>query len=298
MTCQVLFNLYDDWMKSISAFTAFNRLILILRALHVAPEKTKIILKPNKTTITKAHHIWPSLADEEWLKVELALKDLILADYGKKNNVNIASLTQSEIRDIILGMEIAAPSEQRQQIAEIEKQTAEGSQLTSTTTKTTNVHGDEIVVTTTNPYGNKVFHSKADWRVRAISATNLHLRTNHIYVTSDDVKDTGYTYVFPQNMLKKFITIADLRTQIGGFLYGVSPPDHPQVCTNFISVYLVICGVSAPLLVSTAWLSHVISLRSCGQISCIRTQKNHSRRHPGHLPLFLSRCRCLTLLYR
>jgi len=30
-------------------------------------------------------------------------QDLILADYGKKNNVNVASLTQSEIRDIILG---------------------------------------------------------------------------------------------------------------------------------------------------------------------------------------------------
>ena len=39
----------------------------------------------------------------------MALKDLILADYGKKNNVNVASLTQSEIRDVILGMEIAPP---------------------------------------------------------------------------------------------------------------------------------------------------------------------------------------------
>ena len=28
------------------------------------------------------------------------MKDLILADYGKKNNVNVASLTQSEIRDV------------------------------------------------------------------------------------------------------------------------------------------------------------------------------------------------------
>ncbi|CAF99931.1 unnamed protein product, partial [Tetraodon nigroviridis] len=36
-------------------------------------------------------------------------------------SVNVASLTQSEIRDIILGMEISAPSQQRQQIAEIEK---------------------------------------------------------------------------------------------------------------------------------------------------------------------------------
>jgi hypothetical protein len=46
----------------------------------------------------------------------VTLKDLILADYGKKNNVNVASLTQSEVRDIILGMEIAPPSVQRQQV--------------------------------------------------------------------------------------------------------------------------------------------------------------------------------------
>ena len=125
------------------------RLILILRALHVNNDRTKILLKPDKTTITESHHIWPSLNDEEWIKVEVSLKDLILADYGKKNNVNVASLTQSEVRDIILGMEISAPSQQRQQIAEIEKQTKEQSQLTATTTKTTNIHGDEIIVTTT-----------------------------------------------------------------------------------------------------------------------------------------------------
>ena len=99
----VLFNLYDDWLKTISSYTAFSRLILILRALHVNTERTKIILKPDKITITEPHHIWPTLKDDEWIKVETQLKDLILADYGKKNNVNVASLTQSEIRDIILG---------------------------------------------------------------------------------------------------------------------------------------------------------------------------------------------------
>lgn len=31
----VLFNIYDDWLKTISSYTAFSRLILILRALHV-----------------------------------------------------------------------------------------------------------------------------------------------------------------------------------------------------------------------------------------------------------------------
>ena len=42
----VLFNLYDDWLRSISSYTAFSRLILILRALHVNNDRTKIILKP------------------------------------------------------------------------------------------------------------------------------------------------------------------------------------------------------------------------------------------------------------
>lgn len=225
----VLFNIYDDWLKSISSYTAFSRLILILRALHVNNEKAKMLLKPDKTIVTEPHHIWPSLNDDQWMKVEVALRDLILSDYAKKNNVNTSALTQSEIRDIILGAEITPPSQQRQQIAEIEKQAKEASQLTAVTTRTTNVHGDELIVTTTSPYEQAAFGSKTDWRVRAISATNLYLRVNHIYVNSEDIKETGYTYIMPKNILKKFICIADLRTQIAGYLYGVSPPDNPQV---------------------------------------------------------------------
>ncbi|KHN44186.1 Pre-mRNA-processing-splicing factor 8 [Glycine soja] len=225
----VLFNIYDDWLKSISSYTAFSRLILILRALHVNNEKAKMLLKPDKTIITEPHHIWPSLSDDQWMKVEVALRDLILSDYAKKNNVNTSALTQSEIRDIILGAEITPPSQQRQQIAEIEKQAHEANQVTAVTTKTTNVHGEELIVTTTSPYEQAAFGSKTDWRVRAISATNLYLRVNHIYVNSEDIKETGYTYIMPKNILKKFICIADLRTQISGYMYGISPPDNPQV---------------------------------------------------------------------
>ena len=129
-------------------------------------------------------------------------------------SVNVASLTQSEIRDVILGMEISAPSQQRQQIAEIEKQTKEQSQLTATIIHTVNVHGDEIIVSTVSNYETQTFSSKTEWRIRAISATNLHLRTNHIYVSSDDIKETGFAYVLPNNILKKFIIASDLHTQI------------------------------------------------------------------------------------
>ena len=80
------------------------------------------------------------------------------------------------------------------------------------------VHGNQLIVTSSSPYEQTMFGSKTDWRVRAISATNLHLRVNHIYVNSEDIRETGFTYV------------ADLRTQIAGYIYGVSPPDNPQVC--------------------------------------------------------------------
>ena len=97
------------------------------------------------------------------------------------------------------------------------------------TTKTRNIHGDEMIVTTTSNYETQTFSSKTEWRIRAISSTNLHLRTNHIYVNSDDIKESGYTYIMPKNILKRFICISDLRTQIAGYLYGVSPPDNDQV---------------------------------------------------------------------
>ncbi|SPJ78389.1 probable splicing factor PRP8 (U5 snRNP) [Fusarium torulosum] len=225
----VLFNLYDEWLKSISSYTAFSRLVLILRALHVNPDKTKLILRPDKTVITHEHHIWPSLSDEDWIKVETQLRDLILNDYGKKNNVNVSSLTTSEVRDIILGMEISAPSMQRQQAAEIEKQQQEQAQLTAVTTKTQNVHGEDIIVTTTSQFEQQTFASKTEWRTRAIATSNLRTRAKNIYVSSVDNDLDDVTYVMPNNILKRFITIADLRVQVAGYLYGSSAPDNDQV---------------------------------------------------------------------
>lgn len=39
--------------------------------------------------------------------------------------------------------------------------------------------------------------------MRAISATNLHLRTHHIYIDTDDLREAGLTYVLPKNVLSK-----------------------------------------------------------------------------------------------
>ncbi|KAF2857228.1 PROCN-domain-containing protein [Piedraia hortae CBS 480.64] len=227
----VLFNLYDEWLKNIPSFTAFSRLILILRALHVNQDKAKLLLRPDRTVITQEHHIWPTLSDEDWIKVEVQLRDLILNDYGRKNNVNTSSLTNSEIRDIILGMEISAPSMQRQQAAEIEQQQQEQAHVTAVTTRTQNVRGEEMISTTLSAYERQDFASKTDWRTRAIAASNLLTRANTIYINSEDVRDEDdkFKFVIPKNLLKKFIDIADLRVQVAGYLYGKSPEDNAQV---------------------------------------------------------------------
>jgi hypothetical protein len=92
LTC-VLSSLYDDWLKSVSSYTAFSRLILLLRGLHVNNEKAKIILHPDKSTITEPRFVCPTLTDDEWIKVEVAMKDLILAvsDTTHFSNFNSSS---------------------------------------------------------------------------------------------------------------------------------------------------------------------------------------------------------------
>jgi pre-mRNA-processing factor 8 len=96
-------------------------------------------------------------------------------------------------------------------------------------------------------YEQQVFSSKSDWRVRAISATHLPLRLQHIYVSNDDVKDdaASYTYVLPKNILRAFITASDLRTQVAAFLYGVSPPDNKQVKEIKVSSTVIVFVVVA-----------------------------------------------------
>ena len=95
--------------------------------------------------------------------------------------------------------------------------------------QSTNVHGTQIVTQATTQYEREKFLSKTDWRMRAISASSLHLRTKHIYVNSDDISESGLTYVMPKNILKKFICISDLRLQIAGYLFGATPEDNSSV---------------------------------------------------------------------
>lgn len=227
----VLFNAYDDWLETCSSFTAFNRLILLMRCLQVNSEKTKLILRPDNSVTTKQHHLWPTFTDEQWKDVESQLADMILSDYSKKYSVNINSLTDTEIRDIILGQDMSAPSARRGQIAEIERQDhSEDQPTTAVKTVTTSMRGAQIVTVTTTNAEQQQFSSHTDWRARALQAGDLYKRAQKVYMDSGDFADNScYIYVIPKNILLKLVQCSDSRVQVGGFLYGTCPEDNDQV---------------------------------------------------------------------
>jgi pre-mRNA-processing factor 8 len=96
------FNLYDDWIKNISPFTAFSRLVLILKGLEINQEKVKKVLGFSKD-FSHETNFWPFFTDEEWVKNEIFLKDLVLEGFSLKNKIDPESLFETEIRDIVFG---------------------------------------------------------------------------------------------------------------------------------------------------------------------------------------------------
>jgi pre-mRNA-processing factor 8 len=232
-----LINFYDDWLQTISPYTAFSRVILILRALMLAgpgASDRALGLIFGGREIPAPGHIWPSLDDGEWVGIEVALKDLIIEEYSKKNNVNPAALTHAEIRDIILGADIAGPSAQRQKIAEIERSSNEQS-AHATTTTTTNVFGDEIVSATTSAYESKTFASKSDWRSRALGVGTLAQRLKSLTVATEASNETNNDLlVLPRNLINQLVHVADSRTQIAALIVGEQVEPQVWQCKSLI----------------------------------------------------------------
>ena len=227
-----LFNFYDDWLKSISPYTAFSRTILILRALTIdATNATDILWAPNDEY--RELHIWPTLSDAQWVDRESRLRDLILEDYASKYDIDVKTLTQSEIRDLILGQDIRAASFRRQQIANMENSSGQDEvlkNLTAVKSTTTNIHGENIVTVTTTNYEQTTFSSKNEWRNRALASNALASHTPAITVLSNEFSDDdAFTYIVPKNVLQLLVQISDLRIQVGAYLYGKSPADHPDI---------------------------------------------------------------------
>ncbi|MCH0629904.1 hypothetical protein JNB11_08040 [Kocuria palustris] len=224
----VLLNLYDDWLQEVLPLTAFNRLVLILRAFLLNPEKAQRTVYPDGVDVLQ-HHIWPMYSASEWMDVEALLRDIILADFATKYGILTNTLTALEIRLLILGEEIRAPDTSREAMAQIEDSNTEEKnlQLAAVKTTTTNVHGEEIITVTTTGYEQQAFALKNEWRQRMLAANSLHLRAKTLQVRLED--NDGVMFVLPQSLLTRFVLCCDLRIPVMGYLYGKLPSGENEV---------------------------------------------------------------------
>ena len=195
--CETIFsNLYDNWIDSVSSFTAFSRLILILKSIEINKEKVDRIFGFNWKE-NKGENFWPFFTDEEWVKNEIIFKDVILENFSYNNNIDSESLFQSEIRDIIFGSYKKNPNE-----FSIEKKTENNILHT---------------VLTTNRLGKKLkavvsFNNLKNQYISNVPGNQFQLSHNNFKILEDmkiepKISSNAVTkyYIFPRNLLKKII---------------------------------------------------------------------------------------------
>jgi len=207
-----LFNLYDNWLESISSFTAFSRLILILKSIEINLEIIKEIVGDFFKNFS-SNTFWPPFHDEEWVKVEITLKDLILEDFSIKKNIGLKHLSQNEIRDIILGINLNLSNfAPKTSISENNK--------TLETSVSLDSSKRNMFVSSHWKENRCDFPTVSKWKKKYLfdySNYQYSMRIKTRYVFS---KKTSVCFVFPRNLLKQFIRISDSKNPKIGFVFG------------------------------------------------------------------------------
>ncbi|KAG9389487.1 PROCN (NUC071) domain [Carpediemonas membranifera] len=240
----LMYHLYDDWTAendadgndkdAIQTSTAFYRLMLILRAMHLNAEQAHAILRPDVSVPVKQGHMWPSHSTEAWQDVEAALLDLILTDYAVRNNITKEALTPQEQRGIILGDEVEAPSLERQQAAEAVLHEAEQAAAASTATvvRTTDRLGRSIVTLKTSAHTGPQFVSQSDWQPRVLANESLKLRAEALVpeFLSDEPE---HRLIISESLVRSFVRAGDIYTSICGFIFGREVPSLDEGVKTF-----------------------------------------------------------------
>ena len=79
--------------------------------------------------------------------------------------------------------------------------------------------------------------------------------------------------MLPKNLLRKLITISDLRTQVAAYLYGVTPPDAPSVFEVRCAVLVPQLGTHTGVTLPTALPDHE-ALKGLTPLGWAHTQPN------------------------
>ena len=210
-----IIGLYDDWLDTISPLTAFFRLLILLRALNVNESRCRTILRSVARSNPSSHHMWPKLEAGEWLHVETSLKDLIVADYCKRNAVDVSRITPTEIRDILLGQEIASLSVQqaRSELIDRAKQTIQTDAIRKSGKIKESRKGN------TKSFVPRSHHSKTEWRQRAL-ATRARPEVSEVDTLSPKHVQSHESVILPSNILYMVSRCSDVYNKVVVLLYG------------------------------------------------------------------------------
>jgi len=257
----LIFNVFDDWLKNISSYTAFSRLLLILRGLHINYKKTFVLLKLNMNKKTDSKFLWPKLEEESWVNIEMILKDLIIDDYCIRNKITISTLTQIEIRDILLGVDIKLTKSSSINYDKLDKQVRNrNNDIKSVTSVTKN---DHVYTTVTNtPYEKINFSSESNWRNRYLIRYRPLKYFKNIFLSYDYTNQgRNNSYVISKNLIFKFVTLIDTKIESFGYIFG-------KISVAFVSLFEISCisvppqlGINLTLCISTGSLDCSLNRR-------------------------------------
>ncbi|KNH06334.1 pre-mRNA-processing-splicing factor 8-like protein [Perkinsela sp. CCAP 1560/4] len=212
-----LVHLYDDWLEQTSHVTAFFRLIIILRAMNINEARAKKILQLDNEELIASQHLWPSLAPEAWLDTETRLKDLIIADYCKRNGVDVSRITPTEVRDVLFGQEIGnveAVQQRAESIQSAQQSLEKYSEALS---------GEGAINQPAEPPlpDTKVRPWREDFATAHIRA-GLPLPRVHAEVP----RDGENSFSMPDNLCRQFVQAANLPTRTVALLYARAHERH------------------------------------------------------------------------
>nr|UXY88006.1 splicing factor Prp8 [Cryptomonas curvata] len=211
-----IFNLYDNWLESISSFTAFSRLLLILKAIKINYKEVKIIFNQFKIPFKENNdRLWPEITDKQWVKLEIALKDIIVDNYCYRKKINPKSLSQQDVRLIILGF-TSNLDHKFNYIYDINFNLSDSIRISHTTDK----FGKNLLVSIYSKEEPVNFISIRNWQYRSIfeEKQNLllkNLKIEYCFSTLEKV-----IFVIPKNLIKYFFLISSPLCQVISLMFG------------------------------------------------------------------------------
>ena len=212
----LILNLYDDWLKSVSSFTAFSRLLLILKAIKINLKEVKIIFNEFKTTYKKdINRLWPNITDEKWARLEIMFKDIIIDNYCYLKKINPKSLSQQDIRLIILGF-ASNLNYKSSSIYDIDCNLIHPIHIVQVNDKS----GKNLLVSIYSKAELKNFISIRNWQYRSIfvEKQNLLLKNLKIEYCFSMINKT--ILIIPKNLIKHFFFMSSPLSQIISLMFG------------------------------------------------------------------------------